>query len=379
MPEPPQSQAVSTATTPPPPIPPGRRRRRGIALGLLLTAGALLLVWAGQDQQRRLEQERQQQTLLPRRVAAIGRVEPLDRVVKVSVPSSLSNDTVRQILVKEGQTVLQGQPLAILESAASLESTVREAQAAVGVAERRLRAQDSVIARYQAEQTQAAVELRRYSQLFDQGASSAETRDRRATLLSTATANLEQARGDRQTLVAELTEKRATLERDRSERAKATIRAPFPGTVFRINAYPGDKVGDDGIVELGDSSRMGVIAEVYQTDRPDIMIGQRVMISADGFGGRRIDGRVVEIARQVSRQTVFSGQAGDNLDRRVFEVKIGLSPESAAMASLINYMQVNVLFEPLTAEQRQRQQAQRQQLIEEQRRRQPGLTRPLNP
>ena len=309
------------------PQPPSRRRRL-LALALVLVGGGALLIWIGQQHQRKLEQDRQQQTLLPRRVAAIGRVEPLDRVVKVSVPSSLSNDAVREILVKEGQAVSKGQPLAILESAASLERTVQEAQAAVGVAERKLHAQDSVIAKYRAEQAQAEVELRRYSQLFAQGATSAETRDRRFTILSTTQASLDQALGDRQTLAAELAEKRANLERDRSERAKATVRAPFAGTVFKINAYPGDKVSDDGIVEMGDSSRMGVIAEVYQTDRPGIMVGQRVTISADGFAGKRIEGRVVAIARQVSRQTVFSGQAGENLDRRVFEVKIGLSPES---------------------------------------------------
>ena len=149
--------------------------------------------------------------------------------------------------------------------------------------------------------------------------------------------------------------------------------------MFKINAYPGDKVGDDGLLEMGDSSRMGVIAEVYQTDRPEIMVGQRVTISADGFAGRTIAGQVVEIARQVSRQTVFSGQAGENLDRRVFEVKIGLAPEAAAMASLTNYLQVNVLFEPLTAQQRQQQQRRRQQLIEAQRRQQAGLTQPARP
>jgi HlyD family secretion protein len=356
------------------------KRRRPLLIGLAVLLGAgLVVTLAMQHQQRRLEQQRQQQTLLPRRIAAIGRVEPLDRVVKVSVPSSLSNDAVRQLLVQEGQTVRKGQTLAILESGTSLEKTTQEAAAAVGVAQRKLDAQNSVIARYRAELAQAEVELRRYSQLFAQGASSAETRDRRATLLSTAQANLDQAIADRETLAAELAESRATLARDRAELAKATIRAPFAGTVFKINAYPGDKVGDDGLLEMGDSSRMGVIAEVYQTDRAGILVGQRVTISADGFAGKTIDGQVVEIARQVSRQTVFSGQAGENLDRRVFEVKIGLAPEAAAIASLTNYLQVNVLFEPLTAQQRQLQQQRRQQLIEAQRRQQSGLTRPANP
>jgi hypothetical protein len=76
---------------------------------------------------------------------------------------------------------------------------------------------------------------------------------------------------------------------------------------------------------------------------------------------------------------VFTGQAGENLDRRVIEIKIGLKPEAAAVASLINYMQVNVLFDPLTPEQQRQQQQLRQQLIEAQRRQQPAFSRPGNP
>jgi HlyD family secretion protein len=127
-------------------------------------------------------------------------------------------------------------------------------------------------------------------------------------------------------------------------------------------------VGDSGLVEMGNSSRMGVIAEVYQTDRPEIAIGQRVVISADGFKGRQVEGKVVEIARQVSRQTVFSGEAGENLDRRVLEVKIGLGPQATAMASNLNYLQVNVLFDPLTPEQRRERQARQQELLKDERR-----------
>ena len=362
------------------PAPDAAKRRLPLLIALIVViSGGAVLLWAADQHQRRLEQQRQQQTQLQRRIAALGRVEPLDRVVKVSVPSSLSNDAVRQILVKEGQTVQKGQPLAILDSATSLDKTTQEAAAAVAVAQRKLNAQNSAIAKTKAQVAQAEVELRRYSQLYEQGASSAETRDRRSTMLSTSRADLQQAEGDRQTLVAELAERRATLERNRAELAKATVRAPFAGTVFKINAYPGDKVGDDGLLEMGDSSRMGVIAEVYQTDRPGIALGQRVSITADGFGGRRIEGRVVDISRQVSRQSVFAGEAGENVDRRVFEVKIGLAAEASAMASLFNYLQVNVVFDPLTPAQRQQQQQQRERLIEQQRRQQSGLSQPARP
>ncbi|MEB3331656.1 MAG: efflux RND transporter periplasmic adaptor subunit [Synechococcaceae cyanobacterium] len=301
---------------------------------------------------------------LPYRIAALGRVEPLDGVVKLAVPASLANDAVRELLVREGQQVSRGQPLVILASQDSLDKTVRQAESAVLVAERKLQAQDSAIARSRAQLQQADVEVRRYSELYTAGAASAELRDRRLTIQSTTRANLDQAIADRGTLVAELAQKRADLARDRSELDKATIRAPFGGTVFKIHAHPGDRVGDDGILDIGDSSRMGVIAEVYQSDRPGIALGQRAVISADGFPGRSMSGRVVEISRQVSRQTVFSGEAGENLDRRVIEVRIGLGPEATAVASTINYLQVNVLFDPLSAEQKRQQEQRRRELLE---------------
>ncbi len=72
---------------------------------------------------------------------------------------------------------------------------------------------------------------------------------------------------------------------------------------------------------------------------------------------------MVEIAREVSRQTVFSGQAGENLDRRVLEVKIDLTPQESALASHLNYLQVNVLFAPLTAAQQADQKAARDRVL----------------
>ena len=354
--------------SPPPavaPVPPGRRRRGAVVVALLLLAVAGGTGWWHHQRQER-QRQAAPPALLPRRIAALGRIEPLDGVVKLSVPSSLANDPVNRILVKDGEQVRKGQPLAILESAASLEQAVRQSEAAIATAERRITSQDSVIEKTRAQLQQAEVELRRYSGLYASGASSAEERDRRQTLASTARANLDQAVSDRATLAAELGEKRADLARNRSELDKATIRAPFSGTVFKVYAHPGDKVGDDGILDIGDSSRMGVIAEVYQTDRPGIALGQTAVISAEGFPGRQMRGTVVEIARQVSRQTVFTGEAGENLDRRVVEVKIGLGPQATAIASTINYLQVNVLFEPLTEAQKQQQRQRQEALIRQQ-------------
>lgn len=349
------------------PSPTGRKGGRGpwqlvaALLALVLLAGLGTRLW--QQRQQKQVEARKAVLLLPRQVSALGRIEPLGGISQVSVPSSLSNDRVREILVKEGQEVRKGQPLAVLESIDTLESSVRKSEAEIRVAESKLAAQDSVIARYKADLGQASAEARRAEQLFAAGATSANRVEKLQADESSAKAQVAEAIATKATLVEDLRSSRASLDKDKTERAKATVLAPFSGTVFKVHARPGDKVGEDGLLEMGDSSRMGVIAEVYQSDRPMIALGQKASISADGFKGRKVEGQVVEIAREVSRQTVFSGQAGENLDRRVLEVKIGLTPQESALASHLNYLQVNVLFSPLTAAQQADQKAARDRVL----------------
>ncbi|CAK6699516.1 hypothetical protein OGCDGJMD_02674 [Cyanobium usitatum str. Tous] len=349
------------------PSPTGRKGGRGpwqlvaALLALVLLAGLGTRLW--QQRQQKQVEARKAVPLLPRQVSALGRIEPLGGISQVSVPSSLSNDRVREILVKEGQEVRKGQPLAVLESIDTLESSVRKSEAEIRVAESKLAAQDSVIARYKADLGQASAEARRAEQLFAAGATSANRVEKLQADESSAKAQVAEAIATKATLVEDLRSSRASLDKDKTERAKATVLAPFSGTVFKVHARPGDKVGEDGLLEMGDSSRMGVIAEVYQSDRPMIALGQKASLSADGFKGRKVEGQVVEIAREVSRQTVFSGQAGENLDRRVLEVKIGLTPQESALASHLNYLQVNVLFSPLTAAQQADQKAARDRVL----------------
>ena len=349
------------------PSPTGRKGGRGpwplvaALLALVMLAGLGSRLW--QQRQQKQVEARKAVPLLPRQVSALGRIEPLGGISQVSVPSSLSNDRVREILVKEGQEVRKGQPLAVLESIDTLESSVRQSEAEIRVAESKLAAQDSVIARYKADLRQASAEARRAEQLFAAGATSANRVEKLQADESSAKAQLAEAIATKATLVEELRSSRASLDKDKTERAKATVLAPFSGTVFKVHARPGDKVGEDGLLEMGDSSRMGVIAEVYQSDRPMIALGQKASLSADGFKGRKVEGQVVEIAREVSRQTVFTGQAGENLDRRVLEVKIGLTPQESALASHLNYLQVNVLFAPLTAAQQADQKTARDRVL----------------
>ena len=84
---------------------------------------------------------------------------------------------------------------------------------------------------------------------------------------------------------------------------------------------------------------MGVVAEIYQSDIGQIQIGQRAMITSPAFSGK-LEGAIAQIGRQVKQQSVFSNQPGENLDRRVVEVRIQLTPEDSHHVSNLSNLQV---------------------------------------
>jgi HlyD family secretion protein len=183
-------------------------------LALVLLAGLGSRLW--QQRQQKQVEARKAVPLLPRQVSALGRIEPLGGISQVSVPSSLSNDRVREILVKEGQQVRKGQPLAVLESIDTLESSVRKSEAEIRVAESKLAAQDSVIARYKADLGQASAEARRAEQLFAAGATSANRVEKLQADESSAKAQLAEAIATKATLVEDLRSSRASLDKDKT-------------------------------------------------------------------------------------------------------------------------------------------------------------------
>lgn len=89
---------------------------------------------------------------------------------------------------------------------------------------------------------------------------------------------------------------------------------------------------------------MIAVAEVYQTDIGKIQVGQATTVTGQAFSGK-LRGTVSQIGRQVSRQNVFSNEPGENLDRRVVEVKIQLTPEDSRRVAGLTNLQVEVAIE----------------------------------
>ena len=341
----------------------------------------------------------------PRQISALGRVEPESKIRRVSVPSSLSGDRIEKLLVQEDDEVKQGQPLAILNSYGTLKAAFDEANELVAVSrgklaqvlagakqgeiraqqyqveslERQLAADkltlDQAVTSARAKAQEANLESQRYDKLYAAGGVSELERDRYRTRASTTRAELAKAIEDRagtearlradiesakQTLDkikevrpedvvtarGELRKAEASRERAQQEFNYATVRAPQDGRILKIFAWPGDKVGENGLLEMADTSNMVVTAEVYQSDMAKLQIGQGATITADGFQGSA-RATLYKVLPQVQKQSTFAGTPGENMDQRVYEVKLRLHPTAKEKPRLrfASNLQVNVVFD----------------------------------
>ncbi len=144
---------------------------------------------------------------------------------------------------------------------------------------------------------------------------------------------------DIQAAQAEVNSAISALERAKTELAKAYIRSPRLGQILKIHTRLGEKINEKGIADLGQTEQMIVVAEIYQSDISKVKSGQRALLTGQAFAGE-LEGRVFEIGRQIDRQSVFSNQPGENMDRRVVEVKIRLTPQSSQKVTHLTNLQV---------------------------------------
>ncbi len=337
-------------------------------------------------------------------VTALGRLAPRGEVIKLSAPTSSQENRVDRLLVKEGDRVKAGQVIAILDSNDRLEAALAEAQEQVNVAQAKLdvtqagakqgeiaaqraeiarlraenqgsiEAQAATVARLQSEVQNAQTEYERYQSLYQEGATAASQRDSKRLTLDTAQKSLQEAEATldriRSTSPQELSKAEGTLSQIAEVRpvdirsaqaevnrtiaarnqAKASldqtfVRSPIDGEVLYIHTRSGEVVSTDGIVEIGQTQQMQVIAEVYQSDIGKVRPGQRVRITSDAIPGE-LTGTVERVGSQVRRQTIVNTDPSSNIDARVIEVHATLDNASSQKAAKFTNLQIQVVIEP---------------------------------
>ncbi len=123
---------------------------------------------------------------------------------------------------------------------------------------------------------------------------------------------------------------------------QAYVKAPQDGMVMKIHTHAGEVVSStDGIVELGQTTQMDAVAEVYQSDFSKVKVGQKARITSDSISGE-LTGTVSRTGWQIQRQNVINTDPSSNIDSRIVEVHVALDAESSRKAAKFTNLQVQV-------------------------------------
>ncbi len=334
----------------------------------------------------------------PSAVTALGRLEPEGEVMRLAAPVALDGDRLMELRVRVGDRVKAGQIIAVLDARDRLADEVVQAKAQVQIATAELTrvragakpaeieaqeaaiarlqadlrsgaaAQAATVTRWQAEVRTAESEFARFQQLHNQGVISASTLDTKRLAAETTRAQLQEALSTRDrlatTLQAQIIEANRTrdriaevrpvdiatqarevdsaiaaLKRAETNLAQAYVRAPKAGQILKILTRVGEKISTEGLVELGQTDRMVAVLEIYQTDIDRVQVGQPVQVTGQSFSGD-VKGTVSQVGLQVERQRIAGNQPGENLDRRVIEVKVRLHPDDSRRVAAFTNLQV---------------------------------------
>lgn len=277
-------------------------------------------------------------------VSALGRLEPdggIYRIAAPSTPQSISGGVIAELLVDEGDDVKAGDLLAVTDIKPLYEATLAKAETQLELA---VRAAEAAVSR--ADEAcvladVAASEAKRRTSLLERELSSREETEHAQGDATARKASCTAARANARVAETAIDVAQATVLVHEAELQRAFVRAPFDGRILEINAYPGEFVGLEGVLEMGRVDRMLAIAEVYETDIRRVQVGQKATVTSDALASP-LGGTVEFIHNKVAKQDELGTDPAARKDARIIEVEILLDDPAAAAA--LTHLQVEVVF-----------------------------------
>jgi len=308
--------------------------------------------------------------VVPKSVAASGFLEPKGEVIKLSAPVSTQGARIDQLLIAQGDTVKPKQVIATLNTHDQLKAALEQAQQQVLVAQAKLvqvqagakrgdiGAQADTIARLEAELANAQLEAKRSQALYKEGAVSASALDSKRLTEDTARAQLQAAKNtlnsvaevrpvDVQVAQAEVQQAIAAVKQADAQYEQSLVRSPQAARILKIYARPGELIGNDGIVDIGQTGQMYARAQVYETDIGRVKVGQTATVQAKSVVGA-LHGIVDEVGLQIGRKNVLGTDPVADADSRVVEVKIRLLPDDSQRVAGLSNLEVDVVINTST-------------------------------
>ena len=316
----------------------------GIVGIILLASAAILQMMFRGDRGVDVRIEETQRRDLLEVVTASGNIRPR-RTVNISSDVSAR---VAELLVDEGQDVVQGQVLLRLEPD-QYEAALSRTQASLAQAQAQQTQQEANLLRTQRDLDRLLALRSRDSILV-----SRQQIDDGHTNLDVSEATLASARHG-------VSQAQAAVEEATEQVSKTIFIAPMDGRVTRLNVEEGETViigtmNNPGslVLTISDLSVIEVVVQVDETDVPQISLGDSATIRIDAFSNEYFSGQVTEIGNSAinppSQQSAGQQAAID------FEVVItldetgtSLRPDLSATADIVTEMRRSVISVPIIA------------------------------
>ena len=254
-------------------------------------------------------------------VAALGQLSPKGDIRSLAAPFSGFGGTPRvyELLVEEGDSVKQGQILAVFDNRNRALADLNVAIAYLETIEEEIKRQNIEVSRYQAAAEKGAISLISYEVQKDE---------------------LTQLKGQRNQTKEELVGLKYDLD-------QSQLKSPINGVILRVMAREGERPSSEGVLKVGATKKMEALIEVYESDIDRVRLYQNVNIVSEngGFDGS-LSGRVSLISPEVRQRRVLSTDPTGDADARIVEVRVTLDPKSALIVKSLSGMKVIARFEP---------------------------------
>jgi HlyD family secretion protein len=304
-----------------------------------------------------------------RQVTALGEVLPVSDQVTVAAPTGQDAGRIAEIRVTEGTWVRRGDALAVMDTEPVLRAALDQAIADEGAHQVALAARtadlDATGAQLEAQVQELTVALDRAqldldrmtrlrdSGLYEDSALADKRLDVEAARFNLRNTELQLQRNrlrlagglriDEARAKAELASATAARKRAEADYAKARILAPMDGRVLAIFGKLGEQIGADGFALMGDTRRMVVRAEVYESDISGVSTGQTAEVTSRALSGT-LTGTVTRTGVRIAEQSILSTDPAAIVDARVIEVWITLDATSSAATADLTGLQVLATF-----------------------------------
>ncbi|MDP1558068.1 MAG: efflux RND transporter periplasmic adaptor subunit [Nitrosomonas sp.] len=266
-----------------------------------------------------------------RGIGALGRIEPRSRVIKVSHNAGPEGARVEQLFFQEADRIKSGEKLALLSDHDKKLAEVAATKTRIKVLEAQRNVEQIAL-------TFNRKEHLRYQSLKQDSMASISLVDAKYLAFAQSEANLKR-------LSAEIENVKSEQRVSAAELKNTLIYAPITGTILKILTWPGERIKDNGLLEMADLTQLDVVAEVYESDLTKVKVGQKAIINASGFS-QSYHAEVRELGFQVRKNDLNDTDPLADRDNRIIEVRLTLEPKAVTALQHQIFRQVHVRIEP---------------------------------